>query len=311
MPKTVVKIEPEDWTWGAEHELADWDVRGYDETGVFRDDETEIVNTNGIAADPKLVTYPYGGEFNTPATDTIDEQLACLEKFLADYPEAAVSYRSTLHIHIRVPGLASSLKYLKKVQSHIVEYRDVFPLVHHPFEPEERDYLTEECWRLAKVRRREINQADLTIPNRLEEQLETATVADFYVAGVPKRKTDGKPQWHLQTRPAVNIMRLRTPETETIEFRCFSGSIDLDVVKRCFDWARDFIYNALHDVDEMVHYEEHYAGKKFPQYEDIGWCPWHDRRYWATITKKHKRPDIIKTIDKILNHGYLAIPEED
>jgi hypothetical protein len=51
------------WTYGAEHELGDWDQRKglpYRHKMDVRD--VTCMNSDGIAADPKGKLWPYGGE---------------------------------------------------------------------------------------------------------------------------------------------------------------------------------------------------------------------------------------------------------
>ncbi len=283
-----VSLEPEDWTWGGEHELGNWDVRGYDKKGVYRHRELEIANVNGVAADPDLITTPYGGEVNTVPTDTLEEQVEALERFLGEHPTAAQSHRSTMHVHIHIPGLKESAKYLKKIQAHSVKYGEVFSKVHHVFDPKEEDFETDLCWQLAQLRVKQIVRDDLEIPRHLEAQLKSRTATEFFEAGLPSYTT-GRTKWKGFIRPACNIDRLWLKRVHTIEFRCFSGTTDPEVARTCFEWARDFTYNALHDKDELKHFEEHYSDKKFPQYEDVGWCPWKDRIYWHTMLETENK----------------------
>ena len=71
------------WTFGAEHELGDWDQRNGLPTGFKMDTrDITVMNSNGIAADPKGRSYSFGGEINTPPTDTIEGQGAALEELL-------------------------------------------------------------------------------------------------------------------------------------------------------------------------------------------------------------------------------------
>ena len=116
-------LDHNSWSWGCEHELADiprdrplpkgygWDVK-----------DITIVNSNGIANDPKGELYKFGGEINTPPTDTVGGQVECLSTIKELFPEAKVNYRSNLHVHIRVPGLKGDLEALKQVHRYVHEH---------------------------------------------------------------------------------------------------------------------------------------------------------------------------------------------
>src|SRR6266850_2527990 len=108
-------LDPGGWTYGCEMQFGDWDARrlppGF---GVDRK-EFGNMNSNGIASDPLGKSYPYGGEVLTPPSATPEEQGALLSTFLAMHPEAALNHRSSLHVHIGVPGLREHLPALQAV----------------------------------------------------------------------------------------------------------------------------------------------------------------------------------------------------
>jgi hypothetical protein len=125
------------WTIGTELELADarrdtplpgcstWDHKDY-----------TIVNSNGIANDPLGKTWKFGGEINTEPTSSVDAQVNVIQKILDTCsPIATANYRSNLHVHIRVPGLAADATLVKRtiewVQTH-VNFSVVDPL---PLQP--------------------------------------------------------------------------------------------------------------------------------------------------------------------------------
>jgi len=118
MPTIPLRIAQRYWTYGVEHELADWDTRkGF---GVFgRDPEPNILNSNGIAGDPTLRDYPFGAELNSPPTSTPDAQADLFQDFVMQHPFIFVSHRIGMHVHIRVPGLAKHLPTLKQIQKYV------------------------------------------------------------------------------------------------------------------------------------------------------------------------------------------------
>ncbi len=131
-----------DWTYGCEHELADISLDVALPKGYGRDiKDYTIVNSNGIANDPSGKLYRFGGEINTPPTDTIEGQSACLAEIIRQQPSAKVNYRSNLHVHVRCPGLKDDLALLKQVQRYIHETMPkVFPVVEPIPQPNLFDY---------------------------------------------------------------------------------------------------------------------------------------------------------------------------
>lgn len=234
------------WTYGAEHEWADWPLdrplpNGY---GIDTRDIT-MVNSTGVAVDPKGKLHRFGGEFNTPPTDTIEGQVACLEELRALYPEATVNYRSNLHLHIRVPGLKDDLRALKLAQSFIHYWMPLaLPTIEPIPTPRAEDYNSPEEYRGARRRftRRKVSHHTLLKPERLRRQLDADTVERFLAAEVPHTK-DGRPQWHLQPRLCVNLRQMR--ETDTIEFRHWPGTLDPAELRLAFDWCEQFLERAL------------------------------------------------------------------
>ena len=71
-----MKYNPDKFTYGCELEFADVDRFAKLPDGcTFDGKDHTIVNSNGIATDPKARTSTIGGEINTKATSTIDEQV--------------------------------------------------------------------------------------------------------------------------------------------------------------------------------------------------------------------------------------------
>ncbi len=287
------------WTYGAEHEWGDWDrakqlPEGY---GIDERDVT-MVNSNGIAVDPKGKMYPYGGEINTPPTPSILSQVAVLRELNHMLPEADVNYRSNLHIHIRVPGLGTDLQSLKIIQSYIhanmtKALQQIQPLPR----PEPQDFGTDEEWEgaLRRWKRRRVSHQTLLRPERLARQLDATTLGEFYEREVPSSKA-GRPQWHFQPRLCVNLRQHR--ETDTIEFRHFAGTKDLDTFHRCLKWCRDFLIFAFEDlpIEQLL---GHYPVENFPKFPE--YVHWQELRYRAT-THDHslKKHEIQANIDQIL-----------
>ena len=248
------------WTYGAEHELADWPALLLSQKlPSFGRDQQDItcVNSNGIANDPKLKYYTYGGEINTPPTDSIEGQGDCLNAIIWAFPEAKINYRSNLHFHIHVPGLQEDLPQLKR----LVLYNQYWlPVILPEIEPiprpleslgEARESLQapEELnvlkGALRRYNRRRKSHHTLVSDGRVELQMLARTTEEFLEAEVPRDRARNKPLWHLGARAAVNLRQLR--ETDTVEFRHFPGTLDANKLVTVGLWCKTYLQCALSD----------------------------------------------------------------
>ena len=276
------------WTFGAEHEWADWDTTRPLPPGYGRDRrDITIVNSTGVANDPKDRLHNRGGEINTPPTGTIDGQVACLRELKALYPEATVNYRSNLHLHIRVPGLRDDLEALKRLQAHIHEWMPRALPVIEPLElPIVRpwhsgatpaDVLKGHKRRLRRMR---VSHHTLLRPDRLAGQLAASTVEEFFQREAAVSRA-GVPQPHLQPRLCVNVRQLR--ETDTIEFRHWPGTLDPDLLSMAFIWCEGYLIRALkgEPVDDLIdNMASHYPNGVIPFQPYDHWL---EERYRRTV----------------------------
>ena len=286
------------WTYGAEHEWADWPLATQLPEGYGRDvKDITIVNSNGIANDPSGRFYGFGGEINTPPTDTPGGQIDCLVELKKLLPMAKVNYRSNLHLHIRVPGLQNDLAALKQLQRYIHEHMPkALPMLQKLPKPTVAQYQDKEVFEGAKRRwrRRRVSHQTLLNPARVAKQLQAASIEEFFRLEPPQSK-DGKPLRHCQPRVCVNVRQLL--ETDTIEFRHFAGTLDEDELTTCFMWVHRFMQHALADgdFDELL---EEFAQEKFPAFPEYD----HEleNRYRATVhdgtLDKSQIADNIKSI---------------
>jgi hypothetical protein len=283
------------WTYGAEHELGDWDRRLPlpDGWNVDRRDVT-IVNSNGIAADPKGVVYRYGGEFNTPPSNCIEQQLEHMRTIWRIWPNACVNYRSNLHIHIRVPGLRDDLATLKRIAQFNYEWLPrVLPII-EPI-PLPTGTGAELAGATRRYRRRLVSHQTVVKDVRLEKQLCATTLEEFLGAECPMTPS-GVVQWHLAPRHAINLRQLR--ETDTLEFRHFPGTLSTSQLYRAFTWCRDYLACALDGGDPIKLWEAHYSFDQWPMFEP--YVHWQEVRYRATCHDgTNTKTDILKRIAQI------------
>ena len=244
------------WTYGAEHELADWDSRLGLPQGFARSPDYTIVNSNIIAAQPNPKVYPFGGEINTPPTTTPQGQADCLGMILERHPDCTVNHRSNLHVHVRVPGLKNDLGLLKQIQKYI---HSELPAVLNLVEPIPIGQTPAEKKR---ERRRRVSHHTLLTPKRLSYQLAASTTKEFFEREVPCSKA-GKVMWHAQPRLAVGLRQLL--QTDTIEFRHFPGTLDVVELATCVHWCREFVLYAIRG-QPLLQLWEKYASAPFPAF---------------------------------------------
>jgi hypothetical protein len=284
------------WSYGAEHELSDWDTRkGLPQNidhldlvdpinlrGSTQDDDYTMVNSNGICVDPKSRVCPYGGEVQTPPTWSIQGQVDYLALFLKLHPNAQINYRSNLHIHIRVPGLKDDLEALKKItRFNYTWLRERLLLntvepIPKPQTPEERK----------RYNRRKRSHHTTLSKQRVEYQLKAKTLQEFFEREVP-RTSDGKPHWIAQPRAAVNLRQLL--QTDTIEFRHWPGTLADEELRSAFLWCKCYLRLALgltlrkglNDPLELWDVMRH---NKFPQFQP--YIHWMEQRYERTNVQK-------------------------
>ncbi len=233
---------------GCEHELADYDARLIKtllpEFGRDVKDIT-IVNSNGIANDPSLKLYPYGGEINTFPTSDIIGQCKQLSLIKGTFPTAAINYRSNLHWHICVPSLKEDLYFLKRFAQFNWEWLSrMLPIIEPiPIPSLPKDHVGYKG-EIRRQRRRKRSHHTILSKSRLEKQLLAETTQQFFEAEVPHSKA-GQPLWHAQSRAAVNLRQLL--QTNTIEFRHFPGTLECDKLAMVGKWCTCYVECALGD----------------------------------------------------------------
>jgi hypothetical protein len=241
-------------TFGAEHELANWDALRELPIGFKRSPDITVVNDNGVAAQPNVKVYRYGGEINTPPTSKIQGQVDLLHYIKERYPEATVNHRSNLHLHIRWPGLKENLAMLKQIQLYI---HTELPKVIGKLEPIPAGKTPAEQKR---AKRRKISHQMFLTPQRLKHQLAAKSVQEFFEREVPRSKK-GQPMWHAQPRLCVGLRQLL--QTDTVEFRHFPGTLVEAELRTSFEWCLRFLEAAVNQ-EPIIPLWESFATKRFP-----------------------------------------------
>jgi hypothetical protein len=232
-------------TLGVEYEFGDIWRTTLPEGLSWNEKDYSIVSSTGIANDPKGKAYNRGGEINAAPTDTVVEQLAMFERLLSSHPEAALNYRTNLHLHIRVPGLSEDLTALKKLLAYVHVYEsEIYAAIEPIPAPNRSDYESAEAYKGAQKRfkRRKVSHQQKVPKERVRKALKAKTVEEFLAAHAPVT-AKGEPAWGLTTRAGINLLQLK--ETDTVEFRHFTNTLDVEQLTSCFYWVENFIPMAL------------------------------------------------------------------
>jgi hypothetical protein len=235
-------------TFGCEYEFGDiWRTELPDGL-TWNEKDYSIVSSTGIANDPKGRAYTRGGEINSVPTGTVEEQLAIFELLLKQHPEAAINHRTNLHLHIRIPGLSEDLPTLKKLLGYIDSNQAAIYEAIEPIpQPYRGDSKSEEAHKgaLKRCKRRKVSHQYKVPAARVAEAMQATTVREFFDAH-SKLQADGKRAYGLTTRAGINLLQLQ--ETDTVEFRHFTNTLDVRKLASCFAWVRNFIPMALENT---------------------------------------------------------------
>ena len=291
------------WSFGAEHEWADWPIDAQLPPGCAHNKKDHTVaNSNGIANDPTGRAYRYGGEINARPTTTIHGQVDVLRELLVAIPKARVNYRSNLHIHIRVPGLRFDLPALKQVQryihAHMPRAFDVIAPLPKPtlWKCGSKDVYegAQRRWKRCLVSHRTLLPAAA-----LKKQMATTTPKAFFEAEVAR--SGDRVLWHLRPRACVNLRQML--ETDTVEFRHFPGTTDPGEFFACLGWCRRFLRCALEDLpfDKLLMWAK---AEPFPQF--VPYDHKIDVRFRATVHDGSVPPEQIKKNIKAILDGSFS-----
>jgi hypothetical protein len=237
-----------DWTFGAELEWPDVDVRTElpDGWGWSRTDYT-VVGSDGVANDPLRRSWFRSGELNTPvcaSPEELGEQAAAMRAML----RPGRNYRSNLHVHLGGGPEFSDLDALKAIADYSHRLLPGALKMMDPLnglfegltDPEEIEGAKKRAAHSERSRHFFISDA------RHARRMEAAGIREMLEAGVPVSHA-GKPQWQLMPREAVNLQSIR--KHGTIEFRCFAGDESGENVWAAASFCRDWVTAALNEAE--------------------------------------------------------------
>ncbi|MCR4301828.1 MAG: hypothetical protein NUV51_09480 [Sulfuricaulis sp.] len=272
------------WSVGCELELSDvrrdtplpgrstWDRKDY-----------TMVNSNGVANDPLGKTWPFGGEINVEPTGTIDDQINVIDAVLrACRPAPAANYRSNLHFHVHVPGLADNVELVKRAMAYTPPFELIDPL------PPNTDNTR---WK----RRR---QSHHTVLNEKQwARVNAATTPEELRRAHAPTDRKGRPQYQLVQRCGVNFLSLWDHPPQTVEFRHFCLELDLDKVRNALMWCVEYLETALNGGEMLI------PRGPFPMQPLIDVQL--EERYRLTSPRYHPRPQIIALLEQWQKDGVI------
>ena len=230
-----------------------------------------IVNSNGVANDPRGELCRYGGEINTRPTWTIEDQ-AGLATYIAATLGAVINYRCNLHVHVGVPGLKDDLVGLKRVARYIrANERIAMGLVEPIPEPDPALY-SRDAFRgaMQRFRRRHRSHQTVLSEPRYIAMTHATTPLEFKAAMAG-------PHPALFQRPGINMASLW--QQGTVEFRHFPGTVHYDEFLSALKWCALFMEAALseHGLPSAWVIYSNNGPWKFPHFEpynhdlELGW----------------------------------------
>lgn len=254
-------------TYGAEYEFGDiYRALALPEGLTWNSKDYSIVSSTGIANDPKGKCYLKGGEINSKPTESMSEQLDMFSRLIEMHPEAQLNHRTNLHLHVRVPGLSEQLGKLKQLLAYIDQHQEAIyqliePIPRPVFNPQAS--FAEHRGAEKRYKRRKVSHQYKVPKDRVEKAMQAKTVEEFFAAHAPVQ-ANGAPAWGLTTRAGINLLQLK--ETDTVEFRHFTNTKDIDELASCFLWVSMFIEAALDSANPQEIYDS-FPEWKFPPFQ--------------------------------------------
>ena len=274
-------------SWGSEIELGDV---GRNEQipsnlGSWEYFECDIVNQQdpfwGIAADPKGIDPPMGGEINIYPSKTWAEQInniTAIEEFFKEKGYTpTTSCVSNTHIHVRIKDLCKNVDLLKRfILAILVNQKQFVESVYH-FELDPRmseyaiQYLREDSGLL--------NDA-----TQLKRMLYAKSIDEIFslVRG------DVSTIREKSKRCAINLKPLLF--METVEFRCFRSTLNKEELSSCFKICQRFIETCADNIKFDCLLQEHDYAFPHLNYDHELFESWVATKYHPVFdnTKPHK-----------------------
>lgn len=236
------------FTYGYEIEWGDIrrDLDIPEHLGSWEYSETDIINLQPpyqyVASDPLGIDPPVGGEVNTKPTKTWEDQVARIgeiKQFFVDNGcPPTVCCTTHGHLHVHVPGLTEDIDALKRLIKYIKENQQ--QTVEHCLPYYDDQYM--KGLKGAKMYMK--YDGGRLMPDYMSDNIiNMAKDFDHFI----KLHAAGKDGVSMGRpfRYAINTYCLK--HTNTIEFRCFRATTDLNKIRDQFRFVEMFIDAALND----------------------------------------------------------------
>lgn len=272
-------------TYGTELEFADWNcvecTPKLEAIGAQRNlKELGIFNTSKVSVDYTLKTCIYGGEINSKPTDTIENQILHLQDIWKALDKLTTNHTTHLHLHIAIPGIKEDVKALQTLQKWCFKHQDYLVSLF------EKDVIN--AGGKGKSLTREKGLRIRKFSNEKYQRGQNAkTPLEFYNSNFSLNKK-GENINYTFARQFINIFQLW--QTNTIEFRMFSQTDDLKLIKNAFEFCDACIEYAFKDKNPDFNDIKFPVGTPFNQeLEEVA--------IQAKIHKFPTRTDYIKRIN--------------
>jgi len=270
-----IKYPIESFDYGMELEFGDCDktLKIPIDLGSWEFCEGDIVNLigkwRGIAVDPLGIDVPVGGEINTKPTRTIEGQVEICKKIFQFFKDngsgISAPFNAAIHVHVRVKGLRDDIDGLKKLTSYIKKNQRDYAFLTKFFE-EHDDF--DKC---KGARSWFLHDGSRFMPDWMCDNIvnQAENFEDFITLHwcCPKGFNHplGRKRPHLiPLRYAVNTYCMK--HIDTVEFRSFRTTLDIEEIESCLRMAELFMFNALNDGISVKEILEKYSFR-FPKME--------------------------------------------
>ena len=301
--------------YGTELELADCDTRiELPQGNKWNNKEVDITNSNGIGNDPWKTLNKFGGEVNVKPTKTIEGQVQECRKIFQTLRKGgnlSVNYSCFHHVHVRVPGLSQDIEYLKKAWDYFYRHqKEIADLSFSTFpKPTKQQYPNPQDFKLAQQAYRfETSFVFNLSRQKYQFTMKSTTPQQFYKSKFNVSKLTGKPVNILCRRMHVNFFQL-FDESNTIEFRHFQPTLDLDEIKSCTFYCRQIVNAMLNTNKSPKEIIDQNPWLKFPKPLPFNL----DMFKIFKLTGKHtdvysikKRKQAYQNIKKLIQTGYIT-----
>lgn len=253
----------ENLTWGAELEIADWNVSKYGQlmeeiTGAkVNKREKSVMNSSGISNDPYLTTCIFGGEINTRVTNSIEEQISHILHILQNIGKYSLNYSCALQIHVGIPGLKEDLNRVKKYATWI--FKNQTPFYNAIVRPKSlwttENLLGKDLKRFIKKEKSFKHSRGAMIPLKTITDLEACDKSDFKSIRdcfYRKSKRTGRILPMTNVRTMIHLAKMFKGESDSIEFRCFNITDKEDELWECFN----LVLNTIECIERGGVFEE-------------------------------------------------------